>query len=342
MISAKFRKIRKFCSGRVFSVVLLTVLCVTALWVSVLWQFKTVTVSADGKTFTVVTSAKSAETVLKNHGITLSLGDEFSLSEGTELADRSVISVKRAFPLKLTIGNDNFTINTFSKPLSQVLESEGIALYEHDTVSPSPDTVITPDSEIVITRISVSEIRSHEAIPYTVKFRPNAEMERGDSKITTQGEDGEREALYRITTTNGVETDRVLVSEKVTKQPATQIIEYGSNPKNPLTHKTKPETAQVLANCSYIDCKAYSYILYGATATGVGTKRGVIAVDPRIIPLGSKVYVQSLDGKPDYGFAVAGDTGGAIKGNVIDMWVPTYAEAAQNGVRKMRVYILPQ
>ena len=72
------------------------------------------------------------------------------------------------------------------------------------------------------------------------------------------------------------------------------------------------------------------------------TQRGIIAVDPKVIPLGTRVYVQSLDGKPDYGYALAADTGGNIKGNTIDMWVPTYAEAAQNGVRRMRVYILPQ
>ena len=201
---------------------------------------------------------------------------------------------------------------------------------------------MTPETEVVITRVSINEITVSEDIPYTRKFRANSSMNRNDSKILTPGENGNCKRVYRVTVTNGVETARELISEAVTKEPVTEIIEYGAHPDAPLTSNATSDTVAAIANCSYIDCKAYSYIIHGATATGIGTKRGVIAVDPRVIPLGTKVYVQSLDGKPDYGFAVAGDTGGSIKGNIIDMWVPTYAEAAQNGVRKMRVYILPQ
>ncbi|MEY8765029.1 MULTISPECIES: 3D domain-containing protein [Clostridium] len=85
--------------------------------------------------------------------------------------------------------------------------------------------------------------------------------------------------------------------------------------------------------------QATAYCDNGYTATGVPTRRNsggysTIAVDPRVIPLGSRVYVQG------YGYAIAADTGGAINGNIIDLYVPTQAEAESWGRRTVTVYVL--
>lgn len=84
---------------------------------------------------------------------------------------------------------------------------------------------------------------------------------------------------------------------------------------------------------------------YGRTASGLvivpGTGMKVVSVDPTVIPLKSKVYVQGLNGAPDYGYAVAADTGGAIKGNRVDLYMDSHSEALKWGRRDVRVYILP-
>lgn len=77
----------------------------------------------------------------------------------------------------------------------------------------------------------------------------------------------------------------------------------------------------------------------GITAMGTTLRKGVIAVDPRVIPLGTKVYIEYMDGTP-LGYCVAEDTGGAIKGNRIDILFMSKTEAFQFGVRDMRLYIL--
>ena len=77
-----------------------------------------------------------------------------------------------------------------------------------------------------------------------------------------------------------------------------------------------------------------AYAIHGTTATGLRTRRGICATDPRVIPLGTKFDV------PGYGRCVAADTGGAIKGNRIDVWVETEAEALQWGLRTVTVSIL--
>ncbi len=83
---------------------------------------------------------------------------------------------------------------------------------------------------------------------------------------------------------------------------------------------------------------------YGCTHSGIKIEPGsgikVIAVDPNVIPLNSKVYVEGLNGAWDYGHAVAADTGSAIKEAKIDLYMDTHKEALEWGRRKVKVYIL--
>ena len=255
----------------------------------------------------------------------------------------AVFAVSAYMAKNFTLQADGKVYNlcTFSQTVGSALQESGITLGENDIISPSASTIMEEGMQVSVTRVFKGEITETEAVPFDKKFVPNPEMDRGHSKVTVEGVDGERRAVYSVTRVEGKETQRTLVSESISTQPVTEIIEYGTKSVQAVSRGTTPETAEALADCSYIDCKAYSYILPGRTATGVPVGRGVIAVDPKVIPLGTKVYVQSLDGGADYGYAVAADTGGAIKGNKIDMWVPTYSEAASNGVRQMRVYILP-
>lgn len=338
MIKSAIRKTGKYLSKRVFSAILLASAVTAVFILSVTEQFKTVTIEADGKSVTVVTSAKSADTLLSENGVALYPGDEVT---PVILNDGATVSVKRAFPLKIHLGTDSFTVNTTAMPLCDVFESEGIVIGKSDIVTPPLETVVSPDTEVTVIRVQIKEECVSAEVPFSRKFVADSSLKRNETQIVTPGESGFCESVYRVTFSNGVETNRELVSEKTIRQPVTEIIKYGAEEINPLREKATAETVSVLASCEYIDCKAYSYIIHGKTATGMKTKRGLIAVDPKVIPLGTKVYVQSLDGKADYGYAIAADTGGMIKGQTIDMWVPTYAEAAQNGVRKMRVYILP-
>ncbi len=85
-----------------------------------------------------------------------------------------------------------------------------------------------------------------------------------------------------------------------------------------------------------LSVRAYAYSLRGRTASGRYTEHGIVAVDPRVIPLGSKLYI------PGYGWAVAADTGGAIKGNKIDLWMPTSAQCYQWGVRNVDIKVYPR
>ena len=88
------------------------------------------------------------------------------------------------------------------------------------------------------------------------------------------------------------------------------------------------------SNVRELKVRVSSYCLGGMTSRGVQTRVGVIAVDPNVIPYGSKIYV------PGYGWGTALDTGGAIKGNTIDIWMPTYGQCMQWGVRYLTIKVV--
>ncbi len=182
-----------------------------------------------------------------------------------------------------------------------------------------------------------------ETIPRDIIRRANADMPKGETAIIEEGADGVRLATYNILYEDGIEIDKALLSAEVTVAPQDKIIEYGT--------ATGIAAGSHSVNFEYdyvIECLATAYDpspeenggYGGQSATGIPLQKGVIAVDPRVIPLGSRVYVEAIDGSWSYGYAVAADTGGAIKGNRVDLLYLTKSECYEFGRRKCRVYVL--
>ncbi|MDP4118239.1 MAG: ubiquitin-like domain-containing protein [Bacillota bacterium] len=340
MVTAGLKALRKAYAKRMVCFVTMLTAVVAVLAISTVAQIKTVTINVDGKKTTVKTYAKTVESVLLQHGISLGEHDEINPPLESDTSKNMTITLHKAFAVPFVLGTDKFEITTSSKTLKEVLSAEGIILGEYDIVNPSLDTVLTKGSSVYITRVFKGDVTKTEVIPYKKKYVPNNEMERGKSKVVTSGENGTKELVYNTTVSNGEETERTFVGERIVKEPVQEVIQYGTKSINPISRGSMALTSSDLSGYSYVDCKATSYDLSGRTATGMAVQRGVIAVDPRVIPLGTRVYVQSLDGRGDYGYAIAADTGGRIKGNKIDLWVPSRAEAMSNGVKRVRVYIL--
>ncbi len=121
-------------------------------------------------------------------------------------------------------------------------------------------------------------------------------------------------------------------SESATPAPA-PVAKKAPTPQ-PMSAQTTEKTLTVRATAYTADCNGCS----GITKTGVNLKANpdakVIAVDPTVIPLGSKVYVQG------YGYATAADIGGGIKGNHIDLFIPSKEAALEYGSRTVTVTVL--
>ncbi|NLZ37995.1 MAG: hypothetical protein GX893_00090 [Firmicutes bacterium] len=194
-------------------------------------------------------------------------------------------------------------------------------------------------------------------IPFHRISRNNEQLDRGTSRVLQKGQKGLREETYLVTLENGVEVARELVQSDLLCMKQDQIVEIGTNTKmsrsGQLLNFKEVFVVTATAYCAGtaecgcpIDSKGRSACTGsyndGITASGrpaiagngTPTKPHIVAVDPKIIPLGSSLYI---DG---YGFAIAADTGGAIKGKRLDLLLPTHQEALRFGRRQLKVYFL--
>lgn len=172
-----------------------------------------------------------------------------------------------------------------------------------------------------------------EAINFDTIVENNEDLDRSVEKVKSEGVNGEKEITYKVVYKDGVEYSRDIKSTKTISEPKNKVIEkgtgtiYASRSGESIKYKKK------------LSCEATAYTGDKNTATGRRPVRNpnglsVIAVDPSVIPLGSKVYV---DG---YGYAIAADTGGAIKGNIIDLFLNSESECRRWGRRPVNLLII--
>lgn len=202
-------------------------------------------------------------------------------------------------------------------------------------------TAVAYDKTMPVPDDYISMITVEEEIPYNIIRRANEQLLKGETVVVQKGVDGIMEVDYEVRYVDGEEVDRIEIGSWMSVEPIDKIVEYGTaEPAN---------QSEVGFEYKYVlECTATAYDpspeenggYGGMSATGIPLQKGVIAVDPSVIPLGSRVYIEAVDGSWSYGYAVAADTGGAIKGNRVDLLYMTKAECYQFGRRKCKVYVL--
>lgn len=169
---------------------------------------------------------------------------------------------------------------------------------------------------------------------FETEYVDTTELEEGVENVVQEGVNGTKTVTYKEVYNNGNMVSKEAVSEGVLTAPVNRVIQRGVKPEPEIAQNTAPPVE------SGVMFQATAYTWTGnPTATGTVARVGVIAVDPRVIPLGTKVYLQYTDGTP-IGYATAEDTGGAIKGNIIDIYMDSYNECIQFGRRNVVVTIV--
>ncbi|MDD4569060.1 MAG: ubiquitin-like domain-containing protein [Tepidanaerobacteraceae bacterium] len=288
---------------------------------------KEVTIREDDKVVEVSTFTKTVKELLDSESITLLPEDVVMPSPETELREGMQITIKRAFPVKITVDGEQKIVRTQPDSVINLLTKAEISLGENDKVEPSLCEYIVKNGDITITRVEQKITTERKTIPYETVSRKDTTLPFGEKKVTQKGEEGQEE----IKTIEILENGKVVsttTESKVLKAPKPQIVLTG----------TVQLASRGGVDFSYTERRrmlATAYTHTGnRTATGTTARVGVVAVDPKVIPLGTRVYV---DG---YGFARAEDTGGAIKGDKIDLFMDTGEETKLFGRRWVTVYIL--
>lgn len=246
--------------------------------------------------------------------------------------------------------DNNGTVKTYKtscKTVKELLSDLKIKVDDDDIVIPDLKEELKSEGKISIIKVDVKVIEKEVEAPFKTIKKKNKELTHKQSRILVQGVNGKNKVKCKEYYAGDKLIKEEVIHVETIVKPIDQVFEEGT--KDVFTNDRGDFTAR-----KAIKMVATAYEAgprstgkrpgdkgYGITASGARAKRGTVAVDPRVIPLGTKLYIKSLTpGVPDYGFAIAQDTGGAIKGNKIDLFMDTVWECLQFGRRPVMVYIL--
>jgi len=222
---------------------------------------------------------------------------------------------------------------TKARTVGELLDTLDIALDPLDRTHPSPRTPLADGMLVRVTRVDCREVVEEEPIPADTLVLGDPDKPAGFTQILLQGKDGLLRRVVRIWAKDGKETVRAPVEEEVIQEPTDTIFLRGTHGM-PTRGGDWRRPLMMEATAYEPGPRSCGRWATGYTATGVRARRGVVAVDERVIPMGARLYI------PGYGFAVAADRGAAIKGMRIDLCFPTYEEAIHFGRRRVKVYLL--
>lgn len=292
---------------------------------------KTVVIELDGAKQIVYTYAIKKDALLREQNILLGPYDEAELST-PNLEDGTTITVRRAVPVTLVCRDQVKQVMTAKKTVWEVAEQYGYSR-KHYRPYGNPQQAVVKGMTITVGSFSEKEIQEDEIVPFAVENIPDETLLKGQEKQIQLGQNGVKKVTIKTITMEGNVVSREVVKTKVVTEMKPLIRRVGTK------QAIHTGAGNISAYTKRISMKATAYLPTdgngkGLTRMGTRARRGVVAVDPRVIPLGTKVYV------PGYGVAVAEDTGGAILGNRIDLCMETYNECRTFGRRNVSVYIL--
>ena len=345
------KNIKRFFSFREIAILLIAIIVSVSAGIGVFaFLKKDVIISDNGSQLVFKTMKGTVAEALEQNNISVTSDDYISMSPGTELQRMKVneIIIKRAVPVTILADGTELRLMTYRDTVSEALAESPVKPEGLDRLDGvKPDDRIENEMYIRIIRVKEDIVSEEEPIPYQTLKRENTRLNEGTEKVVKQGEEGIREKQYKVVTEDGVETLRELVKDSVILDPINMIMEFGT------VLNKKTARGDTIRYKKVLDMRATAYTAsfkdtgknpgdpgFGITRSGIVAKKGVIAVDPKVIPLGTRVYVEVAGKIADYGFAVAADTGGAIKNDLIDLYFDDQDFVDRWGVKKVKVYIL--
>ena len=317
---------------------------------------KTYVITDGSRVFTYTTNETNPEEVLDEAGLELTARDSYT----TETDDSgTTITICRAQTVTVEYRGEITTIHTGGETVGSLLSALNITPEPEDYVSHDLSLETWDGMYICIQQVITRQESYTAAIPYETTYCYDASLAAGSEEILTQGRDGELLCTAEVTYVNGREVSRRTLEQTIQKNAVDALISVGTG------HDQAAEaisadpgglpvigegyillpTGEVLTytDTAQVRATAYTHTDAGCdfvTATGSTVHMGTVAVDPRYIPYGTRMFIIANDGSYVYGISEAEDCGGAIKGDRVDLYFPTYAECMEFGWRNCTIYFL--
>ena len=346
----------------------LVVACAVILFAQTAAAKSTYLINDGDRVLIYTTYATDPAEILNEAGLELGEDDTYITQAGQEFPE---ITVQRRQTITVIHGNKTMEVSSYGETVKALFQRLDLILAKEEVVSVPMDTVTYDGMTISIYRTVEQEETYTKPIPHEVIYCYDATMPEGEQKVLTVGADGLLMCTATVVYIDGKEISRTVKSEEVVRQPVSEVIAVGTYteqaepipmptdpaPTQPAPTQPAPDNGmpvigdgiittpdgQILTYSKKLDVIGTAYSCNGKvgyTYSGTIARVGAIAVDPTVIPLGTRMYIYSNDGEYIYGVATAEDTGSSIKGNKIDLYFDTFDECWIFGIRDCTVYIL--
>ena len=313
---------------------------------------KTYVITDGERVVTYTTFATDPAEVLNQAGLTLDENDTYTTQTGEGVEE---ITICRSQRVTVCYHGEETVVTTFGETAGELLSRLNLEVGEYDVLSHTPDTLLDDGMDLRVDSVINRQETYTSTLPHETLLCNDASLPTGTREVLTVGVDGEMLLTVDVLYVNGKETERAVLSETVTKAPVTEVVAVGTGE---IPESADPDAMPVIAGgyitlptgevltytgSAAIRATAYTHTDAGCdmtTYTGTTVHKGTVAVDPRYIPYGTRMFIVSNDGEYVYGIAVAEDCGGDIKGDRMDLYFPTFDECIQFGRRVCTVYFL--
>ncbi len=305
----------------------------------------TITDGEEVKTF--ISSTEDVHEILADNGYEVGQND-LILCEGF-VNNTAEVEILRAFDVFIEADGKRYTAPVVGGTVKDAIAASGITLGKDDIVSASLDEEVFENMEIVINRIEKKIDISERIVPFEVIEEQSDKIKKGNSTVSVKGVDGvievESEQVFR----DGVLISTTKLNETVISEPINQVVLIGTSEAvgiSPLYYSDHPldENGIPTGYVNVISGKSAAYSAGPGAGTASGRKAmvGYVAVDPKIIPYGTKLFIKATDSNKIYGYALAADTGTALVDGTIlvDLFMESYSASCSWGIHNVDVYIL--
>ncbi|MDR0880655.1 MAG: G5 domain-containing protein [Clostridioides sp.] len=257
----------------------------------------------------------------------------------------------------LVVNGEEKHVSTFKTNVQEVLDAHDIKYDGNDIVTAKLDDKVASGDKIKVIKVEEKTCTEFKKIPYDTTVLKDENCISGNTEVTREGKDGQKQVSYKMTYHDGKLVEKAQVDEKVISNPEDKIVkevpdvQVASNEEVSTSRGVSSRGASEKAVSAARDSasaktstsqkgrtmtvQATAYVGDTITSTGTRPKWGTIAVDPRVIPYGTKVYIPQFDM-----VFTAEDCGGAIKGNIIDIFMTSTSQMNAWGRKTINIQIL--
>ncbi|HYE09280.1 MAG TPA: G5 domain-containing protein, partial [Patescibacteria group bacterium] len=269
------------------------------------WMKKDIVISDAGKEIAISTFKNTVKDVLNEKAINIGPFDKMSISMTEKLEDGLSISIQRAKKVNIKTKDSSIFIYTNTDTVENALKEAEILIGSKDRVEPTMSSMLQDEMQVNVIRVEEKLTSQNVPMEFTNEVKKIESLAKGLVNVVKKGQSGEKEVTIKTVYEDGKEVSKQIVSETVIKEPVNGLIEEGVKTtlitsRGQVNFTRAIKMSATAYDATFESCgKHPDDPQYGITYSGLKVRPGIVAVDPRVIPLGTWLYVEG------YGEALA-------------------------------------